>query len=98
MPPAEEQIILSPYLRIRVHGFDIDLKTTGDGKYKLQLKRGEEVVATSKATRNGNISVAEALRRAKLNLWGGKADLHVALQKMADLADQLAPLYDNKNV
>lgn len=95
MTPAIYPVTLSPYLRIALAGFDIRVNAGADGKFKLSLLRGEEVVAVARAARSGHTPVAEADRRARLNLWGGKSDFHLALQRFADIAEALAP---NKNV
>lgn len=83
-------VTLSPYRRIEAAGFDIQVRAGADGKFKLSLMRGQEVVATARAARSGNTPVAEADRRARLNLWGGKSDFHLALQRFADIAETLA--------
>ena len=94
MSPAYP-ITLSPHLRYSRAGCKLKVNAGADGRFKLALRRGEEVVARATAARSGNITVAEAERRAVLNLWGPTSEFYQAQVAFAELAEALA---SNKNV
>ena len=80
------QITIAPYQRILRAGCDIaitQLRTV----YRVQLKRGEEVLGYADCPRNGNLTTAQALERARLGTWGHKSAMHGIMQKFADLAE-----------
>lgn len=92
---AHFTIHMSPYLRISQVGFNIDLKSTGDGRYKLLLKRQDEIVAVTMVARTSNTTVAVSLRKVQQNHFGATSAMYAAMQSLADIAEALA---SNKSV
>ncbi len=85
-----KSITLSPYLRLSSAGFDIDLKSRGN-KFRLILKRGDELVATGFASRGHSMNNADALRRIQLNQFGETTDVFSMVSRLADIAESLSP-------
>ena len=96
MTPALQPVAieLAPYIELKLLGFGIDLKTTRDGRFKVLMLRGDEIVGKAFCARSANLSVAEALRRIKLNLWGEKSQISMAMRGFVALARSL----NTKNV
>ena len=84
-------VVISSYIRVVGAGFDIVVRNNGT-KFRLHLMRGQEIVATSFAIRSRSTTAPEALRRIKLNLWGPAADIYQVVARLADCAEQQAPM------
>jgi hypothetical protein len=83
------EITISPYLRIALAGFDIDVRTSKN-TFRVILLRGEEKIAMTVASRSSGLTVAEATRRAKLNIWGACSQFSIALTRFAEIAESLS--------
>lgn len=82
------KITLSPYLRLTLAGFDIEVRNHST-KFKVLLKRGAENIAVGEAPRGGGIA-AQALEKARLNAWGPTSAFYNVMDRFADIAETLA--------
>ena len=87
MTPLE--ITLSPFLRLTLAGFGLEVKNHSNTFY-LRLMRCHELVATARSVRSGGMTSAEALRKAQLNQWGPTSEFYQAVSLFADIAETLA--------
>lgn len=80
---------VSSYRRIVAAGHDIRV-THHPRVYRLKLMRGDEVVAFVDCSRTGNLSVAGAMEKAKLNTFGPTSGFFKAMQQLAAIAEDKA--------
>jgi len=81
-------ITLSPYLRLTLSGFDIEVRNHST-KFRVLLKRGAENIAIAEVTRSGG-TAAQALEKVRLNQWGPTSALYMVIARFADVAETLA--------
>ena len=86
---TKTKITLSPHLRLTLAGFRLEVKNHTT-KFKLNLKRSNETVATALVVRSGSLTNLRALHKAQLNAWGPTSEFYQALEQFADLAESLA--------
>lgn len=77
---------VSAYRRITTAGYDIKI-THQRHAYRLKLMKDAEVVAFVECSRTGNLSVAGALEKARLNAFGPTSSVYKAMQELATIAE-----------
>lgn len=82
-------VTLSPYRRIAMAGFDIEVRHHSH-QFRVLLKNGSENVAVAFAPRGGGMAADEALAKARLNTWGPSSGFYEVLTRFADIAETLA--------